>query len=371
MRAVILAGGHVWDEAAVDAASPRSLLRVLGVPAIHWMLTQLRCAGVSEVAICTNRCGSLFRESLGDGAEFGVELRYYEDRSPRGPAGCVRDAFAEWGIDEAVVFEGAVLPFVPLAELIAEFRSSGTSLTLAVQSDASDSPGRERWTPIGVYACDRRGIDLVPPSGFQDLKEAFLPKLYGTGAATALWEAHGTVLRIRDLESVLSANAFLLSELGAPTTGWRAHAGSPACWVHESARVSMTAQIVGPALVGMDVQIGDGALVFGPAVIERGSCIASGAVVLNSVIGECCQVDSGAVVEHSLLMAGARVSAKSRLSSVMIVGDPAASRVGKPAASSFANPSATHAKVAVPPVRAVAVQKRPRSLAASSEARRA
>lgn len=92
IRGVVLAGVHQWDDSALDGALPRPLLPVVHQPLVGYSLQWLRDGGVTNDTVCANSDSRLVRQYLGDGACIGLDLAYYEDWTPRGPAGCVRDA---------------------------------------------------------------------------------------------------------------------------------------------------------------------------------------------------------------------------------------------------------------------------------------
>ena len=78
-RAIVLAAGRGERMRPLTLATPKPLLEVGGKPLIAWHLERLAASGVREVAINTSRLGAQFPAVLGDGAHFGLCLRYFDE----------------------------------------------------------------------------------------------------------------------------------------------------------------------------------------------------------------------------------------------------------------------------------------------------
>jgi N-acetyl-alpha-D-muramate 1-phosphate uridylyltransferase len=82
MKAMLLAAGRGERMRPLTDHTPKPLLRVGGKPLIAWHLAALARAGVREVVINLSWRGEQIRAALGDGAEFGLRIRYSEEGSP-------------------------------------------------------------------------------------------------------------------------------------------------------------------------------------------------------------------------------------------------------------------------------------------------
>lgn len=72
---------------------PKSLVHVAGEPFIHWQLHLLRDHGIRDIVICAGHLGDMIRDDVGDGAEFGLVVRYsFDSPVPLGTAGALRKA---------------------------------------------------------------------------------------------------------------------------------------------------------------------------------------------------------------------------------------------------------------------------------------
>jgi NDP-sugar pyrophosphorylase family protein len=301
ISAVVLAGTHHWSGSSFERLAPRPLVPVALTPLISYTLRWLRSGGVRRAAICANGTSALLEAIFGDGAELGMELHYCRDDTPRGPAGCVRDAAPRAGSETLVVTGATALPTVDLADLLGAHRASGAAATAAVHR------GRQPFappTPGGVYVFERRALAHVPESGFQDIKESLIPKLHRAGEGVAAYQSGGSGLSVVNAQTYLAVNQWMVERL-AQEDG--------ATLVHPSAQVERGARLVGPVQLGAGARVEAGATIVGPTSIGPGSTVGRGALVARSVVWSRCAVGEGSVVHGCVLGNEAVVPSGSRL----------------------------------------------------------
>lgn len=81
MKAMILAAGKGERMLPLTLTTPKPLLPVGGIPLIVHHLRRLARAGVTEIMINTAHIGQRIHAELGDGAAFGVRIRYSHEGS--------------------------------------------------------------------------------------------------------------------------------------------------------------------------------------------------------------------------------------------------------------------------------------------------
>ena len=311
VRGIVLAGVHHWGATEFERLLPRPLMPVADSPLISYALRQLRDAGVAGVTLCANSDSHLLRACLGDGAELGLDLAYYEDLSPRGPAGCVRDAVMRWPARDNVVLEGSVIPWFDLRALLAAHRQSGAVVTVVVEAGVGGAGPAAH--PAGVYVFGQQAVRAVPPRSYQDIKEVLIPRLHSEGALVQTYAVPAACPRVNGLESYLAANDWMVRRLVEDEPPWPGYRREGESLVHESAIVADGARLVGPVQIGARTCVARGATIVGPTVIGQGCTIMEAGVVCRAVLWDDCHVARRACVDQCVLATGATVSADVRI----------------------------------------------------------
>jgi NDP-sugar pyrophosphorylase family protein len=310
LTAIVLAGGYRSTERALAGLLPRPLMPVALVPLVGHVLRWLQAADITRLHVCTNGYARAIDACLAGAIAGPARLSYVEDPTPRGPAGCARDAALASDGEIFVVVDGSVVPAVDLDAVLTHHVGSGAAMTAVVHEEAGGRIGSgPRVAPAGIYVFSRRALEAVASSGFQDIKEHLIPALRRRHERVSALVAREISPRVIDAETYLAVNHWAIEQI--PTRPGR-FAANDAVVVgqvaaHPSASVHPRAQIIGPAVLGPGVAVGPYATVVGPVSLGANTVIGARAVVSRSVVWDHCAIGEGAFVDHALLANDVRV----------------------------------------------------------------
>ena len=107
---MILAAGHGKRMRPLTNNTPKPLLKVGGQPLIVWHIQRLKQSGVKEFIINLGWLGWKIPETLGDGSQWGVSIKY-SDEQEKGPletAGGIIQALPLLGHEPFIVVNGDI-----------------------------------------------------------------------------------------------------------------------------------------------------------------------------------------------------------------------------------------------------------------------
>ncbi|KAA2285202.1 N-acetylmuramate alpha-1-phosphate uridylyltransferase MurU [Arenimonas fontis] len=154
MKALIFAAGKGERMRPLTERTPKPLLEVGGKPLIVWHLERLAAIGVREAVVNTAWLADRFEPALGDGARWGLRLRYsHEGAEPLETGGGMLHALPLLGDAPFIAVNGDIWCDFDFAALPREPR--GLAHLVLV-----DNPQHH---PVGDFALDHEG--RVHPAG--------------------------------------------------------------------------------------------------------------------------------------------------------------------------------------------------------------
>ena len=204
--AVLLAAGNSTRIAAVTGGIPKPLLPVQGESILVRNVRWLAAAGVRHIWVNLHYRGDLIRSALGDGAAWGVEIRYSEEPTILGTAGGARKLLSSLRETFLVVYgdnliqldlrafvESHLARRADISIAVFDERSPNTGLAggrVALGADdvvvsfvegAGDGDGAP-FVNAGVYAVEKRVLEGLPEGRFLDWGKDVFPSLLAGGA---------------------------------------------------------------------------------------------------------------------------------------------------------------------------------------------
>jgi N-acetyl-alpha-D-muramate 1-phosphate uridylyltransferase len=223
----ILAGGLATRLRPLTETIPKSLIEINGEPFIWHQLRLLRANGIASVVLCLGYLGERVRESVGDGARFGLHVAYsFDGPVLLGTAGAVKRAIPLLGDSFFVLYGDSYLPCDWKAVGCA-FRESGKSglMTVCLNNNQWDTSNvefeggrivaynkrlrtpRMRHIDYGLGVLRAAAFDRVPPGEPADLA-ALYQQLLGEGELAA-YEVPGRFYEIGSFEGIQELARYL------------------------------------------------------------------------------------------------------------------------------------------------------------------
>ena len=124
---------------------PKSLLEVAGRPFVDWQLEKLAACGFGDVVLCVAHLGEQIEAHVGDGARFGLRVRYsHEGETLLGTAGALRVALPLLEPTFLVTYGDSYLPFDYAEPLLLLDRSADCDGVMSVFANHG------KWDPSNV-----------------------------------------------------------------------------------------------------------------------------------------------------------------------------------------------------------------------------
>jgi MurNAc alpha-1-phosphate uridylyltransferase len=225
---MILAAGRGERMRPLTDTVPKPLLPAGGKPLIVWHLERLARAGVKDVVVNHAHLGGMIEATLGDGAAFGLRIRYSAEREALETAGGIAQALPLLGGDPFLVVNGDVFCDLDLGTLASGRASLHNSTGLLAHLVLVDNPphhprGDFALRPDGHAAADGEprltysGIGLYSPALFADvtpgsrarlaplLVRAMQENRVSARHHTGYWLDVGTPARLAELDAHLRA----------------------------------------------------------------------------------------------------------------------------------------------------------------------
>ena len=131
MQAVILAGGKGTRLRPLTVYTPKPIVPVMNRAFLLYQIEILRRAGITDITLSLSYQPDKIELLLGDGSDFGVNLRFITEPSPLGTGGAYRFAANEIR-ETTVVLNGDILTDIDLSDVLEFHREKDSEATLAL-----------------------------------------------------------------------------------------------------------------------------------------------------------------------------------------------------------------------------------------------
>lgn len=337
MKAVILAGGEGTRLRPLTVNVPKPMTRLADRPVMEYIIRLLARQGIREIAVTTAYLPQMIESYFGDGADFGVELTYFRETTPKGTAGSVRQCADFLRGDDFLVISGDCICDFDFTPCISLHRKVHAEATLALYRHQEpleyglvvtapdgrverfvEKPGWEQVCTdavnTGVYILSPAALEMIPRDCPFDFAQDLFPKLLERKSLYAQ-VLDGYWCDIGDCGAFLHCACDILDGKLRPV--------APELSVPDKRKRSFpNAYVYEPSYIASDVRILPGAVVGPYAVLESGTVIGECAAVSESVCSGSI-IGDGAEIDGAIIGRGAVIGVRSRIESGSVIGDDA------------------------------------------------
>jgi mannose-1-phosphate guanylyltransferase len=310
IKALILAGGKGARLRPLALHTPKPIVPLANIPFLFFQIDHIKQAQITEIILSLSYQPRKITDIFGDGMKYGVTMRYTHEDLPRGTAGAFRAA--ENLIDDTtVVLNGDVLTDTNLLEVIRYHKERQAEATLViarvmnptgyglVETDSegrvlkfTEKPAEDEVTGdtinAGIYVLEPSVLRRISVEGPQSFEREVFPTMLQDGARVCAYLTRGYWQDIGSPQKYLEAHFGIISgRMKLP--GYPLKACPPNDWDKKN--------------VLMDSY----------SILDGGCVIKSGVAIENSVLGEDCRVEEGALIKDSVIWSGTRIRPNARI----------------------------------------------------------
>ena len=317
--AILLVGGMGTRLMPLTSKTPKPMLQVAGVPFTEHQIRKAAQAGISEIVLATSYKAELFEPYFGDGAKFGIKIKYAVEESALGTGGGIRNAAALLDdCDQVVIFNGDVLSGHDLAAQIQSHINNKADITLyltkvedaraygcvELSADNQVKSFLEKMeNPVsnlinaGCYIFNRKVIDQIPANQVVSVERDTFPSFLSSGVKVYGYLDNSYWLDIGNPQALVKASADLITGV-ITSVATPKHSGDHL--IAAGAQVSSTSIVNLGTVIEPEVVVEGNCQISG-SIIGKGAKIGANCKVINSIIAPDTQIEAGMIVISNYL----------------------------------------------------------------------
>ena len=315
IKALILAGGKGARLRPLALHIPKPIVPLANIPFLFFQIDRIKRAEITEIILSLSYQPRKITDIFGDGMKYGVTMRYTHEDLPRGTAGAFKAA-ENLIEDTTIVLNGDVLTDTDLLSVLQYHRSKNAEATIVtarvmnpvgyglVEADAegrlqrfTEKPPEDEVTGdtinAGIYVLERSVLERIPSEGAQSFERDIFPAMIQEEARVFAYLTHGYWQDIGSPQKYLEATFGIISGR-TKMPSYPQKACPPNNWQKD------------------EVSIDSFSILDGRCVIKPGVAIE------NSVLGEACRVEEGALIKDSVVWSGTRILPNARIERAIV-----------------------------------------------------
>jgi len=337
LQAVVLVGGEGTRLRPLTFETPKPMIPVMNVPFLERTLLRLKEAGIDDVILPAGYLPDAITSFFGDGSPLGLKIRYVIEETPLGTAGALKN-IEHFITGPFFVLNGDVLTSLDLRAMRAyhEKRGGVATLHLIKVEDPSafgcvvhDATGRisafvekpEREDALtdeinaGTYLLETAVFAAIPAGRAVSIERETFPQLIAAGKPLYAFTTDDYWIDLGKPEAYLASHRHIFD--GSMPLGLQPYVDGP------GAKGVPPSAIIPPVFIGRNVRVAPDAKV-GPYTVLGDDCeVGSGAVVADSLLWDSVVVEAGASLDWAIVASRARIGAGAVVGRGSVIGHDA------------------------------------------------
>ena len=342
MKAVIMAGGKGSRLRPLTCNKPKPMVPVLNKPVMEYAVELLKKHNIPDIAVTLQYLPDVIKEYFGDGSKNGVNLAYFEETTPLGTAGSVKNA-EEFLNETFLVISGDGITDYNLTEAVKFHRQKGGLVTIVLAKVANpleygaimcDDDSRiirflekPSWGEVfsdtvntGIYVIEPEIFQYFAKDVFFDFSKDLFPLLMAEGKPMYGYVCSGYWSDIGSLEQYRQTHNDLLDGLiQVEVEGNKVEEG---LWVGKDTVLEPGVKIEGkPIYIGDNCSIEAGVRLGRYTVLGCHNTIHSGSSLKRSILWDYNFLDHEVELRGTTICNHTQIQANSALYEGSVIGD--------------------------------------------------
>ncbi|MBD0379868.1 sugar phosphate nucleotidyltransferase [Paenibacillus sedimenti] len=316
MKAVIMAGGKGTRLRPLTCHLPKPMVPLIGKPCMAYTIDLLKTHGIYDIAVTMQYKPEVIRDYFGDGRGFGVNLQYFQETTPLGTAGSVKNA-GPFLDDTFIVISGDALTDFDLEQALTFHKQKQAKATLLLTHVShpleygvimTNDEGRiarflekPSWGEVfsdtvntGIYILEPELLERVPHGQEFDFSQQLFPAMLKENGGLFGYISSGYWSDIGNLQQYRQTQFDMLD--GKVRVDLPGKQIRPGIYVADGVETSPSARLIGPAFIGEGSKLGDDVEVGEYCIIGRNNHLSKGSSLARSIIW-----DHNHIAEHNEL----------------------------------------------------------------------
>ena len=316
-QAVIMVGGKGTRLRPLTYSRPKPIIPVADKPCLGYLIDSFVRGGIEEIILACGYRSQQLADTIGDGSDRGVTIRYSFEDEPRGTGGAIK--LLEDELDDVfMAANGDVFADIDIKKEIDTHIDNHADITLALtpvdnpwefgtacmQDDGRiyrfmEKPKKEdvisNMINAGIYTVNKEMISFIPKDQMYDFSKDLVPMKTEEGSRIWGHVINGIWMDVGRRADVINSNLEVARHVRSIGVVSNSEVTEPV-FIGKDAVVQST--VLCGASVMHDAFVTDSTIV--NSVIMPGTRV-SGADVRDSISGENCIINIGAEISNSII----------------------------------------------------------------------